>query len=189
MTLTEACKPRTFFGEIWYSDTTQSLRGFQLEAARRDDEEKQKQRQKYLDQLKEELKILNDADSKGCYHLVEVIQEKFPPKNTVKKFKESDKGELDKCKEMEEFDRDGKKVGEWTWALIFIGTLPISWFLHVFLFMSTPLFSAQPRVAYLEAVFEPQVCLDVCLTNQSTFVYEITKKVVSNTVKLRNVYD
>ena len=39
--------------------------------------------------------------------------------------------------------------------------------------------SAQPGVAYREAVVEPQVCL----TNQRTFVYEITKKVVLNTMK------
>ena len=45
-----------------------------------------------------------------------------------------------------------------------------------FFFISTPFFSAQPGVAYREAVFEPQVCLDVCLTNQKPFIYEITKK-------------
>ena len=36
---------------------------------------------------------------------------------------------------------------------------------HVFYFISTPFFSAQPGVAYREAGFEPQVCLDVCLAN------------------------
>ena len=45
-----------------------------------------------------------------------------------------------------------------------------------FFFISTPFFSAQPGVAYRETIFEPQVCLDVCLTNQRTFVYEITKR-------------
>ena len=59
--------------------------------------------------------------------------------------------------------------------LVAVGTSEI----HVFYFISTPFFSAQPGVAYLEAVFEPQVCLDVCLANQRTFVYEI-KKVVLN---------
>ena len=34
--------------------------------------------------------------------------------------------------------------------------------LHVFFFISTPFFSAQPQVAYCKAVFEPQVCLEVC---------------------------
>ena len=48
--------------------------------------------------------------------------------------------------------------------------------IHVLFFISTPFFSAQPGVAYRKAVFEPQVCLDVCLTNQTTFKYEITKK-------------
>ena len=48
-----------------------------------------------------------------------------------------------------------------------------------FFFISTPFFSAQPGVAYREAVFEPQVCLDLCLTNRKTFVYEITKNSVN----------
>ena len=45
MNLTEACKPRTFYGKTWYYDTTTSLKDFQEEAAKRDDEEKQKKRQ------------------------------------------------------------------------------------------------------------------------------------------------
>ena len=53
-------------------------------------------------------------------------------------------------------------------------------YVHVFYFISTPFFSAEPGVAYREAVFEPQVYLDVCLANQRTFVYEITKKVALN---------
>ena len=106
MTLTEACKPRTFYSKLWYSDTTASLKEFQREAARRDDEEKQKQRQVYLDQLKDELKILQDASNKGVYELVRVVREKFPPKTTVKKFKETDKTELDKCEEMQDYDRN-----------------------------------------------------------------------------------
>ena len=61
--------------------------------------------------------------------------------------------------------------------------------LHVFYFISTPFFPAQPGVAYRKAVFEPQVCLDVCLTNQKTFVHEITKKVVLDTIELGIVYD
>ena len=60
---------------------------------------------------------------------------------------------------------------------------------HVFFFISTPFFSAQPGIAYRETVFEPQVCLDVCLTSQRTFVYEITEKVVLNTMRLGNVYE
>ena len=32
--------------------------------------------------------------------------------------------------------------------------------------ISTPFISAQPGDAYREAVFEPQVCLHVCLTNK-----------------------
>ena len=58
--------------------------------------------------------------------------------------------------------------------------------LYVFYFISTAFFSAQPGVAYREAVFEPQVCLDVCLANQSIFEYEM---VVLITIKLGNVYD
>ena len=42
-------------------------------------------------------------------------------------------------------------------------------------FYKHTLFLAQLGVAYREAVFEPQVCLDVYLTNR-TFVYEITQK-------------
>ena len=60
---------------------------------------------------------------------------------------------------------------------------------YTFFFISTPFFSAQPGVAYCEAVFEPQVCLDVCLTNLKAFIYEITKKVVLNTIKLGNLCD
>ena len=51
-------------------------------------------------------------------------------------------------------------------------------FCSTLFFTSTPFFSAQPGRAYGEAVFEPQACLDSCLTNKKTFVYEITKKVV-----------
>ena len=61
--------------------------------------------------------------------------------------------------------------------------------IHVFYFIRTPFFPAQPGVAYRKAVFEPQVCLDVCLTNQKTFVHEITKKVVLDTIELGIVYD
>jgi len=50
--------------------------------------------------------------------------------------------------------------------------------IHVFYFISTPFFSAQPGVAYREAGFEPQVCLNVCLANLRTFVYVIIKKLV-----------
>ena len=48
---------------------------------------------------------------------------------------------------------------------------------HVFFYKHT-LFSAQPGVANREAVFQPQGCLDVCLTNQRIFVYEMANKVV-----------
>ena len=113
MNLTEACKPRTFYGKAWYYDTTASLQEFQREAAKRDDEEKQKQRQVYLDQLKDELKALKDAGP-GVYEVIDVILEKFPPKVTVKKFKEFDKTDLDHCKEMEEFDRLGSGLGRLT---------------------------------------------------------------------------
>ena len=61
--------------------------------------------------------------------------------------------------------------------------------LHDFLFISTPFFSAQPGVAYRETVFEPQVCLDVCLTYERIFVYEIIKKLVLYTIISGNVYD
>ena len=61
--------------------------------------------------------------------------------------------------------------------------------IHVFCFISTPFFSAQPWVAYREAVFEPWVCLDLCLANKKTFVFKITKKVMLNGRKLGNVFD
>ena len=111
MSLTEACKPRTFNTKTWYIDTTNSLREFQREAARRDDAEKQKQRRVYLDQLKDELKTLGDAERDGVYELVRVIRGKFPPKTNVKKFKDHDNADLDKCKEMENFHRGDLKVG------------------------------------------------------------------------------
>ena len=57
---------------------------------------------------------------------------------------------------------------------------------HVFYFISTPFFLAQPGVAYREAVFEHQVCLDVCLANQRAFVYEIITKVVLNSEMYMN---
>ena len=117
MTLTEACKPRIFISQKWYIDTAASLQEFQQEAARRDDEEKQKKRQEYLDQLKDELEILKEADKKGVYHLINVIQEQFPPKTTNKKFKDSDKEDLVKCKEMEEYERGILKVGEFMLVL------------------------------------------------------------------------
>jgi protoporphyrinogen oxidase len=63
MSLTEAAKPRTFHSQIWYRDTTNSLKNFQIEAAQRDDEEKQKRRQVYMDQLKEELKEISNANT------------------------------------------------------------------------------------------------------------------------------
>ena len=47
-----------------------------------------------------------------------------------------------------------------------------------FLLYKHTLFSAKPGVAYRKAVLEPQACLDVCLENQRTFVYEVSKKVV-----------
>ena len=59
-------------------------------------------------------------------------------------------------------------------------------YIHVFHFISTPFFSAKPGVAYREAGFEPQVCLDVCLANLRTFVYEIIKKVVLNSAMYMN---
>ena len=44
-------------------------------------------------------------------------------------------------------------------------------------------------VAYREAVFEPRVCLDVCLTSKRIFGNEKTKKLVLYTMILGNVYD
>jgi len=121
MNLTEACKPRTFYGKSWYYDTTTSLKEFQEEAAKRDDVEKQKKRQAHLDLLKDELKLLKDADDKvyAVYELVDLIIDKFPPKVKAKKFKDFDKTDLDHCREMEEWnfmtskDKEGKE-DPWT---------------------------------------------------------------------------
>ena len=97
MTLTEACKPRIFTDKDWYKETSKSLQNFQREAAARDDEEKQKQRQVYLDQLITELAELKTANESGALSLINCILEKFPPKVTNKRFAESDKQELEEC--------------------------------------------------------------------------------------------
>ena len=66
----------------------------------------------------------------------------------------------------------GQNTFPYIWSQLAVKEPPT----RFFFFISTPFFSAQPGVAYRKAVFEPQVCLDVCLTTQTTFIYEMIKK-------------
>ena len=52
MVLAEAAKPRVFTDKDWYKDTAKSMQKYQRQAVERDDTEKQRQKQKYLDDLK-----------------------------------------------------------------------------------------------------------------------------------------
>jgi len=107
MTLSEACKPRTFYNRLWYTRTRDSLNEFQQEAVRRDDEAKQKERQKYLDQLKDEIKLL-DENKELLGDLIDTVLANFPPKNE-KKFKDADKKELKEIIERDDYAENGRK--------------------------------------------------------------------------------
>ena len=77
--LVEALKPRTFFLDKWYKDCTATLKRYQDEARARDEEERQKSRAKFIEDLADELKDLKDHNS-GAISFIKHLYVNYPPK-------------------------------------------------------------------------------------------------------------
>ena len=77
--LMEALKPRTFFLHQWYKDCTVALKRYQDEARERDEEERQKARAKFIEELADELKDLKDHNS-GAISFIKHLYLNYPPK-------------------------------------------------------------------------------------------------------------
>jgi len=77
--------PRVLTSEAWYKVANETLMKYQMESYSHQERERQKERQKYLDELKTELKEISEAKKKwkdqGGEFLM-FIYEKFPPKVT-----------------------------------------------------------------------------------------------------------
>ena len=86
-----------FTATEWFKVCSSSLQRLQLESMHRDDEAHQAERQKYLDELKSELKELQ-LENKGLACLLRFVYKKFPPKNPQHRLDEADLADSSKRK-------------------------------------------------------------------------------------------
>eukprot|EP00727_Mastigamoeba_balamuthi_P003380 m51a1_g13039 hypothetical protein (130) ;mRNA; f:57-446 len=70
---------RSQAGLDWYEAATEALQRYQRESALRDEEERARERQPYLDQLVEELRELEAAAKQGDQELLDHVYLKHPP--------------------------------------------------------------------------------------------------------------
>lgn len=77
--LVEALKPYSFFLEPWYKECTAALKRYQDEARARDEEQQQKSRAKFIEELTDELKDLKNHNL-GAISLIKHLYLKYPHK-------------------------------------------------------------------------------------------------------------
>jgi hypothetical protein len=96
--LAESMKPRTFFTQDWYKQCVSTLQEFATEENLRDESEKQKEREKKLEALKEELEDL-EKNNTGKSQFLTHVYNTYPPKNP--KWKKPSDEEMKKWEDME----------------------------------------------------------------------------------------
>ncbi|XP_020917560.1 uncharacterized protein LOC110254854 [Exaiptasia diaphana] len=76
--LVESMKPRTFFTQPWYQEIVSTLQEFQIEERNYDEKEQQKEREKRLEAIKEEMQNLQKNNTGKIAFLIYVYKS-FPP--------------------------------------------------------------------------------------------------------------
>ena len=79
--LAAALFPRTFNTKDWYKDCSQALERYQKETVQREESKWQEERKPYLEELKLELKGLQEAFDEGYVVFVKYVYSTHPPKN------------------------------------------------------------------------------------------------------------
>ena len=105
--LAQSLKPRVFTSQDWYRDCIRTLKKYQDEARQRDDEEQQKARAAFLEELSEELADIESYKGRAA-DLIKHVYSNYPPKHPSWQ-KPSDE-DMSKWGEMESGSRDYKKL-------------------------------------------------------------------------------
>lgn len=85
MELAATLQPRNLSGIDWFDVAAAAVLKYQEEAVRRDDEQKQRERQPFLEELKDELAALEVAAGKGSEALLAHVYEKHVPKDETQR--------------------------------------------------------------------------------------------------------
>ena len=80
LNLAESLKPRVFTSHDWYKDCITALQKYQEEARLRDEEEEKQCRARFLEELKDELKDIEDNKA-NAVQLIKHVYANYPPKN------------------------------------------------------------------------------------------------------------
>ncbi|KAK3715935.1 hypothetical protein QZH41_005274 [Actinostola sp. cb2023] len=107
--LAESMKPRVFTMHDWYKHCVSTLQEFQMEERMWDESEKQKERDKKLEELKEEIADLK-LHNKGKTSFLAYVYKTFPPKNP--KFKKPEDDEMKKWEKIENDPSKAKELGK-----------------------------------------------------------------------------
>jgi len=105
--LAESLKPRVFTSQDWYKDCITTLKKYQDEARQKDEEEQQKARAAFLEELSEELADIRSHKARAA-DLIKHVYSNYPPKHPCWQ-KPSDE-DMKKWGEMELDSRDYKKL-------------------------------------------------------------------------------
>ena len=105
--LAESLKPRVFTSQDWYKDCTTTLKKYQDEARLRDEQEQQKARAAFLEELSDELADIGSHQSRAV-DLIKYVYSNYPPKQPSWQ-KPSDE-DMEKWEELESDSRDYKKL-------------------------------------------------------------------------------
>lgn len=105
--LAESLKPRMFTSHQWYKDCTAALKRYQDEARERDEQEKQKARAKFMEELSTELEDLRSRKS-SAISFIKHLYLNYPPKTPS--WKKPSDDEMKKWKSMDKKSKDYKKV-------------------------------------------------------------------------------
>ncbi|KAK3092544.1 hypothetical protein FSP39_004187 [Pinctada imbricata] len=96
ISLAESMHPRTFNNCDWYQESAAVLKRYQEETVLHEQEQQEKETQKYKEELKEEFKELNDKhDKTNNIAFLKFVYTRFPPKNPQNKLPAEMDGVLD----------------------------------------------------------------------------------------------
>lgn len=105
--LAESLKPRVFTSQTWFKDCTSALKRYQDEARARDEQEKQKQRAKFMEELGEELEDIRAYKSRAI-PLIKHLYLNYPPK--ILRWKKPSDEEMEKWESVERKSKEYKKL-------------------------------------------------------------------------------
>lgn len=105
--LAESLKPRIFTSHQWYKDCTAALKRFQDEARARDEQEKQKARTRFMEELSDELDDLK-AHKSDAVTFIKYIYANYPPK--LPSWKKPSDDEMEEWESLDTGSKDYKKI-------------------------------------------------------------------------------